>query len=98
MPHRDYQHEYNKYYDRRSASACTPLHRKHRKQKASRARALRQVKSKRSISRNHDVDQKNGNPLDNRASNLKVIHRHVNRGTNNMLYINKHGYQRWKSS
>ena len=34
MPHRDYQHEYNKYYGKGPASACTPLQRKHHKQKA----------------------------------------------------------------
>ena len=79
MPHRNYQHEYNKYYGRGPASACIPLQRKHRKHKESRAQALRLMKKKQRIPHNHDVDHKNENPLDNRPSHLKLIHRHVNR-------------------
>ena len=79
---RNYKQEYNKYYGRGPACNCTPSQRKYRLNKASRARALRKVKNKKNISRNHDVDHSNGNPLDNRSSHLRVIPRSINRGKN----------------
>ena len=79
---RNYKQEYNKYYGSGPARDCTPSQRKYRLNKASRARALRKVKKKQNIPRNHDVDHLNGNPLDNRLSNLKVIPRSINRGKN----------------
>ena len=79
---RNYKQEYNKYYGRGPACDCTSSQRKYRLNKASRAHALRKVKKKQKIPRNHDIDHFNGNPLDNRSSNLKVIPRSINRGKN----------------
>ena len=79
---RNYKQEYMKYYGKGLACDCTPTQRKYRLNKASRARALRKVRNKQNIPLNHDVDHSNGNPLDNRSSNLKVIPRSINRGKN----------------
>ena len=79
---RNYKQEYNKYYGRGPACDCTPSQRKYRLNKASRAHALRKVKQQQNIPHNHDVDHSNGNSLDNRSSNLKVIPRSINRGKN----------------
>ena len=76
---RDYRKERQKYYGYGPASSVTPEQRKHRQEMAARKRARASVKKTRSIPRGKEVDHKNGNPRDNRRSNLQVISRSANR-------------------
>ena len=76
---RDYHKERRAYYGYGKSSSVTPEQRKHRREMAARKRARAQVKSKRRIPRGHEVDHKDGNPLNNKSSNLRVVTRHVNR-------------------
>ena len=78
MP-RDYRKERQKYYGYGPASSVTAEQRKHRKEMAARKRARATVKKTRGIPRGKEVDHKNGNPRDNRPSNLRVVSRSVNR-------------------
>lgn len=68
---RDYKKEYEKYHGTES----------YKKDRASRnnvrRKALRDGKVKKHS--NMDIDHKNGNPRDNRMSNLRIVHRSVNR-------------------
>lgn len=68
---RDYKEEYEKYHGTK----------KYKKDRASRnkvrRKALRDGKVKKHS--NMDIDHKNGNPRDNRMSNLRIVHRSVNR-------------------
>lgn len=68
---RDYKKEYEKYHGTE----------KYKKDRASRnkvrRKALRDGKVKKHS--NMDIDHKNGNPRDNRMSNLRIVHRSVNR-------------------
>ena len=76
---RDYRKERQKYYGYGPASSVTPAQRIHRLEMAARKRARATVKKTRSIPRGSEVDHKNGNPRDNRRSNLQVISRSANR-------------------
>lgn len=76
---RNYKKEYISYYGMGKSSEVSPLKRLRRKQKASRAKALKLVRSKKKIPKNHDVHHKDGNPLNNALSNLSVISRKKNR-------------------
>lgn len=76
---RDYRKERQKYYGYGKSLSVTPQQRKHREEMASRKRARATVKKTRGIPRGKEVDHKNGNPRDNRPSNLQVISRHANR-------------------
>ena len=78
MP-RDYRKERQKYYGYGKASNVTAEQRRHRDEMAARKRAREKIKKERGIPRGKEVDHKNGNPRDNRASNLQVISRHANR-------------------
>ena len=78
MP-RDYKKERRDYYGYGPASSVTPEQRRHRQEMAARKRARQQVKKKQKIPAGKEVDHKNGNPRDNRSSNLQVISRSANR-------------------
>lgn len=68
---RDYRHEYDKFHSSE----------KSKKDRASRNRANRLAKSEGRISKGDgkDVDHRNGNPLDNRRSNTRVVSKSTNR-------------------
>ena len=76
---RDYRAERRAYYGYGPASSVTPLQRKHRKEMASRKKARTMLKKTQRVPKNKDVDHKDGNPLNNKRSNLRVVSKHVNR-------------------
>ena len=79
MP-RDYRKERQAYYGYGKASSVTPEQRKHRQEMAARKRARELVKKRNGgIPKGKEVDHKNGNPRDNRKSNLQVISKSANR-------------------
>ncbi len=76
---RDYRKERQDYYGYGKASSVTPEQRRHRQEMAARKRARAQVKKRRSVPAGKEVDHKDGNPRNNKPSNLQVISRHANR-------------------
>lgn len=68
---RDYKDEYAKFQSSTSS----------KKDRASRNKMRRLMIKKGAVSKgdHKDVDHKNGNPKDNRMSNLRIVHRSVNR-------------------
>jgi hypothetical protein len=68
---RDYKDEYAKFQSSPSS----------KKDRASRNKMRRLMIKKGAVSKgdNKDIDHKNGNPKDNRMSNLRIVHRSVNR-------------------
>lgn len=75
-----------KYYDKNPKSKAkkkkydTKYNKKTMKDRTSRNKARRIMKSKGVNVKGKDVDHKNGNPKDNRKSNLRVISKSKNRG------------------
>lgn len=78
---RDYRKEYNDYYGTSPATANT-LQKKHRKQKSSRNMARAIMKRKCAVCKTQDIDHKDGNPLNNNPSNLRVESQSTNRARN----------------
>lgn len=68
---RDYRHEYDKFHSSE----------KSKKDRAARNKANRHAKRDGRIAKGdgRDVDHKNGNPRDNRRSNLRVVSKSTNR-------------------
>lgn len=71
MPERNYKEEYRKYHGTY----------KYKKDRASRNKMRRLMIREGKVKKgdNKDIDHKNGNPRDNRRSNLRIVHRSVNR-------------------
>ena len=81
MP-RDYERERQLYYGYGPASGVTAEQRRHRRENAARKVARAKVKASGTAVRGKDVHHKNGNPTDNRRSNLQVTSRAYNRAKN----------------
>ena len=77
MPDRNYKWKYMLYYG--DPENPTSEQARHRKEKTARNRTRRLMKRKTRVGPNQDIDHKNGNPLDNRLSNLQVVSASFNR-------------------
>jgi hypothetical protein len=71
MPDRDYKKEYREYHG-------TP---EYKKDRAHRNKVRRQLTREGKVRKGDgkDIDHKNGNPRDNRRSNLRIVPKSVNR-------------------
>ena len=79
---RDFVRETTNYYGRGPAAGVTKLQRLHRKQKASSAKARRMLLAEGVNLKNKDVHHIDGNPLNNKRSNLKAVPISKNRSNN----------------
>ena len=79
---RDYVKETTDYYGRGPYSSVTPLQQKHRREKTSRAQARRKMVKDGRVKKGQDIDHKDGNAQNNKASNLRVTSVHSNRSRN----------------
>jgi len=77
---RDYKAEYRKMY---GGDNPTPKQRKAMKKKTARKRVLRRMGREGRSNDGKEIDHKNGNALDSRPSNLRLVSRHTNRSKDN---------------
>jgi len=77
---RDYKAEYAKMY---GGDNPTPKQRKAMKKKTARKRVLRRMGREGKSNDGKEIDHKNGNALDSRPSNLRLVSRHTNRSKDN---------------
>ena len=77
---RDYKAEYAKMY---GGDNPTPKQRKAMKKKTARKRVLRRMGREGRSTDGKEIDHKNGNALDSRPSNLRLVSRHTNRSKDN---------------
>jgi GMP synthase-like glutamine amidotransferase len=77
---RDYKAEYAKMY---GGDNPTPKQRKAMKKKTARKRVLRRMGREGKSNDGKEIDHKNGNALDSRPSNLRLVARHTNRSKDN---------------
>jgi len=79
---RDYRKERRDYYGYGKYEDQTAEQQRHRREKAGRNEARAKMKKTGSVKRGQDVHHKNGNPTDNRRSNLQATSRSYNRSKN----------------
>lgn len=77
---RDYKAEYLKMY---GGDNPTPKQRRAMKKKTARKRVLRRMGREGKSNDGKEIDHKNGNALDSRPSNLRLVARHTNRSKDN---------------
>jgi len=77
---RDYKAEYAKMY---GGDNPTPKQRRAMKKKTARKRVLRRMGREGKSNDGKEIDHKNGNALDSRPSNLRLVARHTNRSKDN---------------
>jgi len=77
---RDYKAEYTKMY---GGDNPTPKQRVAMKKKTARKRVLRRMGREGRSNDGKEIDHKNGNALDSRPSNLRLVSRHTNRSKDN---------------
>jgi len=77
---RDYKAEYAKMY---GGDNPTPKQRRAMKKKTARKRVLRRMGREGRSNDGKEIDHKNGNALDSRPSNLRLVARHTNRSKDN---------------
>jgi len=77
---RDYRAEYLKMY---GGDNPTPKQRKAMKKKTARKRVLRRMGREGVSTDGREIDHKNGDALDSRPSNLRLVSRHTNRSKDN---------------
>jgi hypothetical protein len=77
---RDYKAEYAKMY---GGDNPTPKQRHAMKKKTARKRVLRSMGREGKSNDGKEIDHKNGNALDSRPSNLRLVSRHTNRSKDN---------------
>jgi hypothetical protein len=77
---RDYKAEYRKMY---GGDNPTPKQRRAMKKKTARKRVLRRMGREGRSNDGKEIDHKNGNALDSRPSNLRLVARHTNRSKDN---------------
>ena len=84
---RNYRKEYDAYYGKKSRpSTWTKKQKTRRKHKSSRNSARSKMRRKYKLNKNQDVDHRDGNPLNNKLSNLRVQHRSLNRSNHGRKY------------
>lgn len=76
---RNYRREYIQYYGHTNKNKRTKLQNLHRLHKSSRGKARAKISKTRKIPKKFDVHHKDGNPLNNKISNLQIVHRKINR-------------------
>jgi hypothetical protein len=77
---RDYKAEYSKMY---GGDNPTPKQRRAMKKKTARKRVLRRMGREGRSNDGKEIDHKNGNALDSRPTNLRLVSRHTNRSKDN---------------
>jgi len=82
---RDYKAEYTKMY---GGNNPTPKQRVAMKKKTARKRVLRRMGREGRSNDGKEIDHKNGNALDSRPSNLRLVSRHTNRSKDNNKWRN----------
>ena len=81
MP-RDYVKERRDYYGYGKYEDQTPEQQRHRREMAGRKKARAKLKKEGKVKAGQDVHHKNGNPTDNRRSNIEATSRKYNRSRN----------------
>lgn len=80
---RNYRKEYDQYFGKKGKpSSWTQRQRLRRKHKTARNAARTKMKKRYKLKRYQDIDHKDKNPLNNKLSNLRIIHRSKNRSMN----------------